>query len=39
VVCRGLHVLLSIVADLEGGRPRDLGKIEDPHIPILSILG
>jgi hypothetical protein len=28
----GLLVLLGIVADLEGSRPRDVGEIEDPSI-------
>jgi hypothetical protein len=37
VACRGLLVLLSIIADLEGGHPWNLGKIEDLRDPILGI--
>jgi hypothetical protein len=37
VARRGLLVLLSVVTDLEGGCPRNLGKIEDPGVLILGI--
>jgi hypothetical protein len=37
VAHRGLLVLLGVVADLGGSRPRDMGEIEDPGIIIHSI--
>jgi hypothetical protein len=32
VARHGFFTVLDIVADLEGGRPRDAGKFEDPGI-------
>jgi hypothetical protein len=37
VARRGLLVLLSIITDLKGGRPRNLGEVEDPGTIILGI--
>jgi hypothetical protein len=38
VACRGLLVLLGILTCLEGSRPRDVSKVEDPGVTILGIL-
>jgi hypothetical protein len=37
VACCGLLVVLSIIADLEGGRPRDTGEFEDPGVTTSDI--
>jgi hypothetical protein len=37
VAHRGLLVLLGVVADLEGGRPRNMGEIKDPGVIIPGI--
>jgi hypothetical protein len=37
VACRRLRILLGVVVDLEGGRPQNVGEIEDPGIVNLGI--